>query len=256
MAQMPVVRNSLHSAHGGMNKPGVRYLFMALLGFIAILAQLIIAPNIAIAQIVPNIILVSVAINAIRANNIAATIFGFSLGLIYDCTAAGAFGLMSLILTLIAFIVSTLNKGTFTGNWLVALIMVILATFFGEMIYGVFASLVNPDLDFLASIVYKVLPTTLYDVIIGGILLAVVNLTSGIGGSVRGRQNVGGNVRGRHTIGTISGGGNSAGGIHFGGDNRFGGSRAGLGKLGGTKLQGGGSLGSHASGKPMQRKLH
>jgi rod shape-determining protein MreD len=155
-------------------------------GAAAVLAQVIVAPNIAVAGAVPNIILITVIISAIRLPSGAATVFGFVLGLFADLFAIGPFGLMMLIMTLIAFIVSSLNKGTFTGHWLLEALLVVIAALFVELLYGVVLVLVNPDLDIAASLLPIVLPATLFDALLGLLILLIVKLLGGRGSQGQG----------------------------------------------------------------------
>ncbi|MDR2108644.1 MAG: rod shape-determining protein MreD [Coriobacteriales bacterium] len=147
-----------------------------IIGLTALLAQIIIAPNIRVANIVPDLVLVTVIIQAIRLPLVPATVFGFASGLLFDLISSGPFGLMALILTILALAISSLNKGTFTEHWVVEMLLVILATLFGELLYGVGQALVNPDLDFTGSLLHIVLPTTLYDAVLGLVFLLCAHL--------------------------------------------------------------------------------
>lgn len=165
---------------------------LVIVGVIALLAQIIVAPNIRIVGAVPDLVLVTVIIQALRLPQTPATVFGFASGLFFDLVSSGPFGLMTLILTLLSLVVSALTKGTFTEHWIMELLFVILATLFGELLYGVALALVNPDLDFFGSLLSIVLPTTLYDAVFGSVVLLIVHLLKGhsdyaSGGSSSGR---------------------------------------------------------------------
>jgi rod shape-determining protein MreD len=246
---------------------------LALFGVLACLAQIVIAPNIRIVTAVPDLVLITVIIQAIRLPQTPATVFGFVLGLLFDLTSSGPFGLMTLILTLLALLVSSLNKGTFTEHWIVEMLLMALAALFGELLYGVISVLINPDLDFIGSLLAIVLPTTLYDAVIGAVILLIIHLLggrdSGGYGSLGGGRSSGGLGGGR--LGG-HGGPSSLGGSRLGGsargrpnrplDGHGGhGGRAGRlgrpsGKLPGGKLLGKGSKGSKIPGRPINRKLH
>ena len=159
-----------------MTSHPVNVLRIVAIGLVALLAQIIIAPNIRVASTVPDLVLIVVIIQAIRFPQAPATIFGFSLGLLFDLISSGPFGLMALILTLLSLVVSSLNKGTFTEHWVVELLLMVVASLFGELLYGVVTALVNPDLNFINSLFYIVLPTTLYDALLGLIILLIIRL--------------------------------------------------------------------------------
>jgi rod shape-determining protein MreD len=240
---------------------------LVVLGLITLLAQIVIAPNVRVAGAVPDLVLIVVVIQAVRLSQTSATIFGFCLGLLFDIMATGPFGLMTLILTLIALVVSSLNKGTFTEHWIAEMLLVMLAVLFGELLYSVAAALVNPDLDFAASLLYIVLPTTIYNIIISLVIISIGHLLGshrgsnaayGSGGSARASRLGAHSAADSFSSGSARNSGRSSGrslsrNLTSGSANRPSGQLSGLsGKRLGGKLPGGGGK---IPGRPINRKL-
>lgn len=156
---------------------------------IAMVLQLVVAPVIAIFGIVPNFVLVVTVIIALHNDPTRSTIAGFILGLFTDLFSLGPIGAMSLVLTILAYGVSSLNKGSFTGGISINMIILLVATALGEFFISVIYSIAGVNPDFLFSLVLPVLPSIAYDVVVGCILLliytAVVDAKpprSGLGG--------------------------------------------------------------------------
>jgi rod shape-determining protein MreD len=158
----------------------------------ALLLQVMLAPAIAIASVVPNFMLVATAILAMRNNPLRATLIGFTLGLLFDLVTQGPFGCMTLLLTLLGYLVGSLNKGAFTGGLLVDMVTLLLAALMGELFNSIVYAVVGMNPEFFLSLAVKVLPGVLYDSICGLIVLLVFNFlvkdNHGQGGGPRGRS--------------------------------------------------------------------
>lgn len=142
---------------------------------IAIALQIIIAPNIAINDVVPNFVLLFTVITAIRYGAVRASSVGFILGLVYDLIAQGPIGVMSLVLALLGYSAGSLNKSTLTGSLAVQMVIILAAAFFGELLHSVILAIIGYDANFTMSLLMRVLPGTIYDSVIGLILLPLLN---------------------------------------------------------------------------------
>jgi rod shape-determining protein MreD len=142
---------------------------------IAFLLQVIIAPNIAILDVVPNLILGFIVLNAMFCSSIRSSLTGFTLGVLYDLSAQGSLGIMSLVLALVGYSVSSLNKELFAGSWRVQALFLLVASFFGELLHAAFLSILGYDPDFLLSIGMRVIPGTLYDALFGLIVFPLMH---------------------------------------------------------------------------------
>ena len=146
---------------------------------IAIVLQLVVAPAITIGGVVPNFIMVVAVITALRNGPVRSTIIGFLLGLVFDLCSLGPMGAMTLVLTILSYAVSSLNRGGFGGSIVIELITLIAAIVLGELLVSIIYAVVGFNLEFLVSLVQRVFPAILYDTIIGCILLLVYNEVQG-----------------------------------------------------------------------------
>ena len=146
---------------------------------IAVLLQLIVAPVATIFGIVPNFILVTVIIIAIRNNPVRSTVAGFVLGLIFDFCSMAPIGVMTLVLTVIGYFVSSLSKSVASGVIAIDVIIMLIAIVAGEFFVSVTYAVVGANPDFLLSLVRRVLPGIAYDALIGCILLLIYTSITG-----------------------------------------------------------------------------
>jgi rod shape-determining protein MreD len=159
-------------------RQGARLRFTVLGSLIAFLLQVMIAPNIAILDVVPNFILGFVVLNAMLCNSIRSSLTGFILGLLYDFIAQGPLGIMALALALVGYSVSSINKELFTSGWPIQAVLLLVAAFFGELLHAAFLSISGYDPDFLLSIGMRVVPGALYDAIFGLIVFPLIHYLS------------------------------------------------------------------------------
>ena len=142
---------------------------------IAFMLQVILAPNIAILDVVPNFILVFVVLNSMFSTKVRSSLTGFVLGLLYDFVSQGALGIMSFVLSIIAYVISSLNKDLFANSWIAQAFFLLIAAFFGELLHAVFLSILGFDNDFLMSLGMRVLPGSLYDALFGLIIFPLMS---------------------------------------------------------------------------------
>ena len=148
---------------------------LVLSGFVAIILQLILAPNIAIASVVPNFVLVSVGVMAFYTNPTRAALQGFILGFCYDLFSQGPLGVMALILTVVGYAMSTVKKGSFEGNALIEFIAFAIVVALAEIIHGVVLAIIGYNSDILYTLVFRSLPGALYEILIGLLALVIVS---------------------------------------------------------------------------------
>jgi len=144
----------------------------------AFLLQVMIAPALAVNDVVPNLMLVFVVLTAMTHDTTRATAVGFVLGLLYDFVSQGPIGTMTLVFTLLGYSVSSLNKGMFSENWIIELVTLFVAAFFGELLHSVVLAIIGYDGDFLSSLVMRALPGMVYDTVFGLILFPILSLVS------------------------------------------------------------------------------
>jgi rod shape-determining protein MreD len=141
---------------------------------IAFLLQVIIAPNIAILGVVPNFILGFVILNAMSCNRVRSSLTGFILGLLYGFISQGPLGAMSLVLAILGYGISSLNKELFSGSWQMQALFLLIAAFAGELLNAVCLSILGYDSDFRHSVGMRVVPAALYDAVFGLIVFLLM----------------------------------------------------------------------------------
>jgi rod shape-determining protein MreD len=118
----------------------------------------------------------TLAILAMHNNTVRSTLLGFLLGLAYDLTSTGPLGAMTLVLTLMGYGLSFLHRSTAGGGFLANAAILALALLLGEFLTSVLYAVTGSDSEFLLSLAVKVLPTMLYDLGVGLLLLALYSL--------------------------------------------------------------------------------
>ena len=141
---------------------------------IVFLLQVILAPNIAILDVVPNFFLVFIVLNSMVTSRTRASVTGFILGLLYDFISQGALGIMAFVFSVISYSVSSLNKDLFSDSWISQAFFLLLAAFFGELLNSVFLSILGYDRNFLISLGMRVLPGSIYDALFGLIVFPIM----------------------------------------------------------------------------------
>ncbi|HBT95234.1 MAG TPA: rod shape-determining protein MreD [Coriobacteriia bacterium] len=142
---------------------------------ISVLLQLMLAPSIAVFEVAPNFLLCFAVVNAMFTGVIRATSVGFILGLVYDLIAQGALGAMALVLTIVAYAISSLNKEAISISWTIQALFLLLSAFAGEILYAAELAVIGYDDNFWLSFGMRVIPTTIYCGLIGLIIFLIMN---------------------------------------------------------------------------------
>jgi len=151
-----------------------RISILILIGLVALILQVVVAPSIAIFSVVPNFIVVAVAMVALVNNATRSALYGFILGFCYDLLSQGPVGVMALILTIMGYAVSTLNKGSFISNRVIEMAAAVIAVFVGEVLHGVVLAIIGYDADIVYSLLFRALPGALYEAIILSVALVII----------------------------------------------------------------------------------
>lgn len=141
---------------------------------IAVLAQLIVAPNIAIFSVMPNFIMIYVLVVAIVRPAPSILVLAFVLGLFYDLLGYGPIGLMSLLLVAASFVSSRAFRVLNNDTLFMPLTIFIISALAIESVYAIFllgfGLISNP----IEAIALRILPNTLYDCVFGVIVYLLV----------------------------------------------------------------------------------
>ena len=156
---------------------------IAILGVVAFLLQALLAPNIAVGGISPNFLMIALVPVAAMSSQRTSTIAGFLFGLVFDLLGAGPVGGMALVMAVMGFalpvVVGSVQLSSFTA-WIIVLALGALAANFA---YCIVISILGYEPAFFASLWFKVVPWTVYDIVIGAIVWPVYRRMAGGGAS-------------------------------------------------------------------------
>ena len=129
----------------------------------AALLQVGLAPYIAIAGVVPNILQLVVVTLALVEGPAAGASAGFAAGLLFDLLGAGPVGPMVLVLTVTGYMSGLLHENMFAEGWLLPLTVLAIASLASALAYGLLLDLLGAGGPFFAAFFLKMLPEAFYD---------------------------------------------------------------------------------------------
>jgi len=88
----------------------LKYLWAFLLGLVFLYLQLLLMPSVAIAQVIPNILLAWLIYNIWSRPLNVACVSSFLIGLMYDATLPGTFGMNAMVFVLLCVLVDLFRK--------------------------------------------------------------------------------------------------------------------------------------------------
>lgn len=135
---------------------------------IAVLAQIMLAPNIAIFSAMPNFLLAIMLIIVItRPERNSSFVIAFIMGLTFDFLGHAPIGAMAFIFVLAAFIVSKIYTLLSSESVFMLVIVFFLSVVSVEVIYALFLTIFGISVGFFNMIVLYALPCALYDLVVG-----------------------------------------------------------------------------------------
>lgn len=137
---------------------------------IAVLAQIIIAPNIALFSAMPNFVVVYALLVAIVRPGASGPVLPFVLGLVFDLVSGGPVGAMAFLLVLVTFLASRAFVVLDNDTLFMPLVTFVVGALVVEVLYGAFLLALGFDASFLEVFLYRALPCALYDSVVGLIL--------------------------------------------------------------------------------------
>lgn len=139
-----------------------RHRRVIVLSVIAVLLQIILAPNLQIGNAVPNFIASFVIAYVLAYAQRPHYVLAFVLGLVADLLGNSAVGLSSLCLLIVAFVEGSAGRVLRSDNLLLSVVVLLIAAFAVDLVYGLF--MVGTGVaGFSDAMLYRVLPCTLYD---------------------------------------------------------------------------------------------
>lgn len=142
---------------------------------IAVLLQVLLAPAIAIYSAVPNFLIVYTLLIAMVVPDEDHYVLAFVMGLTSDLLGYGPVGALAFLLILASFAASRLHAAFANGTVFVPLIVMVVTIALVELLYAVFVIGFGAGLSVFDAFVYRALPTTLYDCVLGILLYPLLS---------------------------------------------------------------------------------
>ena len=135
--------------------------------FIAVLLQVIVAPNIALGFAVPDFLLAYTVVIAVVRGEDAGPVLPFLLGLIFDLVGGGPVGAMAFVFVLVSFLASKAICLLDNGTAFMPIALVVVFLLAGEVLYGTLLLLGGQASGIVDAFLYRSLPCALFDCVLG-----------------------------------------------------------------------------------------
>ena len=144
-------------------------------GVIAMLLQIVIAPNIAISYAMPNFVLAYVLALAVARPARPCIACAFVMGLAFNLFAGGPVGGMAFLLVLAAFLISRAFTVVANESLFMPILAIVIASLAVEFLYGGLIVAVGSDgVGLFDAFLLRALPCALYDCVAGLVCLPLV----------------------------------------------------------------------------------
>lgn len=143
------------------------FLIILIGALVALLAQIIIAPNIVIFSAMPNFIVAYVLVAAMVWPKDSTVVLAFVLGLLFDLLGYGPVGSMALLLTVFAFVIMRVFTVIDLSNLFMPIVVFIVAALCVELFYSIILLILGLAPGFIDALIYRTLPSILLDCIVG-----------------------------------------------------------------------------------------
>lgn len=137
---------------------------------LAVLLQVMLAPNIAVFAAMPNFVAVYALLVAIVRPTTSGPVLPFVLGLTFDLVSGGPVGAMAFLLVLVTFLASRAFMVLDNDTLFMPLVIFMVGMLVVETLYGALLMAFGFDAGALDVFIYRALPCALYDCAIGLIL--------------------------------------------------------------------------------------
>lgn len=142
--------------------------------FVAVILQIVLAPNIAFASIVPNILIVYAIVVAMCLPASASLWIAFFMGLASDLFGFGMIGSLSFLLVIATFTASRLYGAIADGRLAAALGTLMVFILAVNMLYAAFL-IGASSTSILDAFIYRALPCTVYECAIGLVIYPLMS---------------------------------------------------------------------------------
>lgn len=128
--------------------------------------QVLLGPHIGIGDAHPNMMLIIVALWSLSLGSGAGVIAGFACGLLYDLMATTPFGVMTLVLSLIGFLMGLKQTNSFMDGWPYALITFAAFALATEVISSILIVVLGFETSIIHTILQRMLASSVYDIVV------------------------------------------------------------------------------------------
>ena len=137
---------------------------------IAVLLQIVVAPNIALFGAMPIFVVAYALLVAIVRPATAGPVMPFVLGLVFDLLSGRPVGAMAFLLVLMTFLAARAFSVLDNDTLFMPVTIFVVATFAAEMLYGALLIGLGLSASPVDAFLYRALPCALYDCVIGLVL--------------------------------------------------------------------------------------
>lgn len=141
---------------------------------VAVLLQIIVAPNIAIFSIMPNFIMAFVLVVAMVRPREEGPVLPFVLGLTADLLGGGPVGGMAFLFVLVSFLASRAFLLLDNDTLFMPLAFVVISSLVVEMLYAALLMALGLSVSPLDAFLLRGLPCALYDSVVGLVLYPIL----------------------------------------------------------------------------------
>ncbi|MBE6465968.1 rod shape-determining protein MreD [Denitrobacterium detoxificans] len=134
---------------------------------IAVFLQVVVAPNIAIFQVMPNFLIVYTLVVAMLFSDDSVLIIAFVLGFVSDLLGYGPVGSLAFLLVLASFFASRAHAAFANGTVLMPLVILMLFALVVDVLYAAFLLGLSSNLNPIEAFAYRAVPCALYDCVVG-----------------------------------------------------------------------------------------
>jgi len=132
----------------------------------ALVLQVMLAPHIAISNVVPNVLLLVVITLAFVEGPSAGAVAGFVAGLLLDLLSTGPVGAWALVLSATGYMGGMLQENLFAEGWLAPVSIAIIAGLTADFAYLAVLTILGVGPAFWESLVRAVLPRAVYNAVL------------------------------------------------------------------------------------------
>lgn len=137
---------------------------------IAVVLQVVLAPNVALFSAMPNFIMVYCLLVAIVRPMTAGPVLPFVLGLVSDLVVGTPVGSSALLLVLFCFLASRAFAVLNNDTLLIPVVVLAVASLVLELLMGAFSLSFGVNVDVANAFLYRALPCGLYDCVVALLL--------------------------------------------------------------------------------------